>query len=377
MLCLGDLVGYGADPGPCIDTVGERAVAMVGGNHEHGAAGLMSLAWFNPVARAAALWTRAQLAPAALSWLGALPLTTVVGDATLVHASPSHPEEWDYLMSAEDGFGVFGAFETRLCFVGHSHRPGGVVAGLERAGARGSLRRVAGGGRAGGRAPLPRQRRAAWGSRAIATRAPPTRCGTWTRAGWRSAASPTITATPRAASSPRGCRASSPIASPVAPDRLGALAPAATRVPLLIAGGILGALAFPATDWWPLAWVWLLPALLSALVAAAAGGVPRRVAPGHRVLRAPAALARSHLPPLQRDPVAADVAAHPASRRLLRPVRGRDRRLGGLGAARGSAPARRWPRWRRSGSRASGFAAGSWTGFRGASRATRSTACYP
>ncbi len=124
MLCLGDLVGYGADPGPCIDAVGERAVAMVGGNHEHGAAGLMSLAWFNPVARAAALWTRAQLAPAALSWLGALPLTTVVGDATLVHASPSHPEEWDYLMSAEDGFGVFGAFETRLCFVGHSHRPG-------------------------------------------------------------------------------------------------------------------------------------------------------------------------------------------------------------------------------------------------------------
>ena len=124
MLCLGDLVGYGADPGPCIDAVGERAVAMVGGNHEHGAAGLMSLDWFNPVARAAALWTRTQLAPAALSWLGALPLTTVVGDATLVHASPSHPEEWDYLMSAEDGFGVFGAFETRLCFVGHSHRPG-------------------------------------------------------------------------------------------------------------------------------------------------------------------------------------------------------------------------------------------------------------
>ncbi len=51
----------------------------------------------------------------------------------------------------------------------------------------------------------------------------------------------------------------------MASDRLVALAPAATRVPLLLAGGILGALAYPVTDWWPLAWVWLLPALLSAL----------------------------------------------------------------------------------------------------------------
>jgi diadenosine tetraphosphatase ApaH/serine/threonine PP2A family protein phosphatase len=124
VLCLGDLIGYGADPGACVDAVGERAVALVGGNHEHGAAGLMSLEWFNPVARAAALWTRGQLPSAALAWLGDLPLTAVVGDATLAHASPSHPEEWDYLLSAEDGFGVFGAFETRLCFVGHSHRPG-------------------------------------------------------------------------------------------------------------------------------------------------------------------------------------------------------------------------------------------------------------
>jgi diadenosine tetraphosphatase ApaH/serine/threonine PP2A family protein phosphatase len=124
VLCLGDLVGYGADPAACLDAVGERAVAIVGGNHEHGAAGRMNLAWFNPVAREAALWTREQLAPDALEWLGLLPLTATVGDATLVHASPSRPEEWDYLLSAEDGFAVFPAFETRLCFVGHSHRPG-------------------------------------------------------------------------------------------------------------------------------------------------------------------------------------------------------------------------------------------------------------
>ena len=123
MLCLGDLVGYGAEPGACVDTIAERAVAMVGGNHEHGAAGLMSLDWFNAAARAAALWTRQQLSPATLAWLGSRPLSARVDDATLVHASPQRPEEWDYLLSAEDGFEAFGAFDTRVCFVGHSHRP--------------------------------------------------------------------------------------------------------------------------------------------------------------------------------------------------------------------------------------------------------------
>ena len=43
---------------------------------------------------------------------------------SLVHASPVRPAEWDYLMSAEDGFEAFAGFTTRFCFVGHSHRPG-------------------------------------------------------------------------------------------------------------------------------------------------------------------------------------------------------------------------------------------------------------
>jgi diadenosine tetraphosphatase ApaH/serine/threonine PP2A family protein phosphatase len=124
VLCLGDLVGYGADPAACLDTLSQRAVALVGGNHEHGAAGLLDLAWFNPVAREAALWTREHLPPEALAWLGARPLTATVEDATLVHASPRHPEDWDYLLTAEEGFEVFPDFDTRLCFVGHSHRPG-------------------------------------------------------------------------------------------------------------------------------------------------------------------------------------------------------------------------------------------------------------
>ena len=124
ILCLGDLVGYGADPVACVERVGERASAMVAGNHEHAALGLLDLRWFNPYARAAAQWTAGQLGGGHRDYLGRLGLLDTIEDATLVHASPHHPEEWDYLISAEDGLSVFGDFSTRLCFVGHSHLPG-------------------------------------------------------------------------------------------------------------------------------------------------------------------------------------------------------------------------------------------------------------
>ena len=124
LLCLGDVVGYGADPEACVERLATRGHVLVAGNHEHGVAGLLDLDWFNPWARAAVEWTRARLDDAHRAWLGALPLTAEVGDATLAHASPDRPDEWEYLMSAEDGFAVFGAFATRLCFVGHSHLPG-------------------------------------------------------------------------------------------------------------------------------------------------------------------------------------------------------------------------------------------------------------
>jgi diadenosine tetraphosphatase ApaH/serine/threonine PP2A family protein phosphatase len=124
VLCLGDVVGYGADPEACVELLATRGQVLVAGNHEHGVAGLLDLDWFNPWARTAAEWTRERLDDAHRAWLGALPLTAEVGDATLVHASPDRPDEWEYLMSAEDGFAVFGAFATRLCFVGHSHLPG-------------------------------------------------------------------------------------------------------------------------------------------------------------------------------------------------------------------------------------------------------------
>jgi diadenosine tetraphosphatase ApaH/serine/threonine PP2A family protein phosphatase len=129
VLCLGDVVGYGADPEPCIELVAERCHSLVAGNHEYAVADRLDLDWFNPYARAALEWTADRLGDEARAWLAALPLRREFGDATLVHASPAAPDEWDYLVSAEEGYAVFGAFATRLCFVGHSHVPGLWVAG--------------------------------------------------------------------------------------------------------------------------------------------------------------------------------------------------------------------------------------------------------
>lgn len=124
ILCLGDVVGYGASPSACVEVLAARAERIVAGNHEHAVADLLDIRWFNAYARAAAEWTRARLDADVRDWLGALPLRVEVEDATLVHASPARPEEWDYLIGAEEGWHAFAAFETRLCFVGHSHLPG-------------------------------------------------------------------------------------------------------------------------------------------------------------------------------------------------------------------------------------------------------------
>jgi diadenosine tetraphosphatase ApaH/serine/threonine PP2A family protein phosphatase len=124
VLCLGDTVGYGADPLACVELVAEKAEAIVGGNHEHAVTGRMALEWFNGYARAAAEWTRERLDDDHRAYLADLPLVREVAGATLVHASPAQPEEWDYLVSAEDGYSAFGHFATRWCFVGHSHLPG-------------------------------------------------------------------------------------------------------------------------------------------------------------------------------------------------------------------------------------------------------------
>jgi diadenosine tetraphosphatase ApaH/serine/threonine PP2A family protein phosphatase len=123
VVCLGDLVGYGADPGPVVDALQARDPLVVVGNHDCASVGLADLEWFNSHARRAAEWTAGQLAPDQARYLAGLPLLLEHEEATFVHASPRSPSEWPYLVSADDGAEAFSAVRTRLAFVGHSHVP--------------------------------------------------------------------------------------------------------------------------------------------------------------------------------------------------------------------------------------------------------------
>jgi diadenosine tetraphosphatase ApaH/serine/threonine PP2A family protein phosphatase len=127
VICLGDVVGYGADPNACVERVHEKAAVTVVGNHdaailnEHGADN------FNHVARAAILWTREQLTPENTEFLRRLPVEHVEGGARFVHSSPDSPLDWNYVLTESDARAAFDPFEEAICFIGHSHVPARVL----------------------------------------------------------------------------------------------------------------------------------------------------------------------------------------------------------------------------------------------------------
>lgn len=121
---LGDIVGYGPSPAACVEIVRRRATVSLIGNHDAAVAGLTSLEFFNEFARSAVDWTTAHLDDGQIDYLGSLPYTQRTAGLLLVHASPIEPERWHYIHGLVDIEEHFAAFEERLCFVGHSHRPG-------------------------------------------------------------------------------------------------------------------------------------------------------------------------------------------------------------------------------------------------------------
>jgi diadenosine tetraphosphatase ApaH/serine/threonine PP2A family protein phosphatase len=123
VLCVGDVVGYAAEPAECIAIVRELDPVLIAGNHDWAAGGRLSLDFFNPAAAAAILWTRRALSPEDLAWLASLPVSHVLDDLTLVHSTVHDPEVFDYLQTPYDAYLSFQALTTRAAFVGHSHVP--------------------------------------------------------------------------------------------------------------------------------------------------------------------------------------------------------------------------------------------------------------
>ena len=126
-ICLGDVVGYNANPKECLDIV--RALpnlTIVKGNHdEYASNGDNEMEGFNPHAKAAVLWTRAQLTDDDLRWLSELPMRLTIKGAnmTIVHATLDGPDAWGYIFDVHNAADNFSYQFTQLCFCGHSHVP--------------------------------------------------------------------------------------------------------------------------------------------------------------------------------------------------------------------------------------------------------------
>ena len=119
---LGDLVGYGSDPGASIDRLRNLPHLAIAGNHDHAVTGKLNPDLFNGAARAAALWTTQHLSDDDMAYLAALPEVRQTGQFTHVHGSLRDPV-MEYLISEPAAMATFALMETPFCLVGHSHYP--------------------------------------------------------------------------------------------------------------------------------------------------------------------------------------------------------------------------------------------------------------
>lgn len=119
---LGDLVGYGPDPGACIELLRKHEHKAVAGNHDLASIGKLSLEAFNSYAAAANRWTATQLTHEQAEYLSIQPLKLEVDEFTLVHGSPRDPI-WEYVVSVQAAAASFMHFDTYWCLLGHSHIP--------------------------------------------------------------------------------------------------------------------------------------------------------------------------------------------------------------------------------------------------------------
>ena len=124
IFCLGDIVGYGANPGECLSEIMKIVHVSLIGNHDHAAIGLTSIQYFNPYAKEAVIWTSEHLDDREKAYLSGLPFYRRFPEKSfLVHASPIHPDQWNYVITSDDAKKNFPGFQEPLCFIGHTHAP--------------------------------------------------------------------------------------------------------------------------------------------------------------------------------------------------------------------------------------------------------------
>jgi len=118
--CLGDVVGYGADPDACADLVRERCATCLVGNHDLAVLGALDVASFSEAAAEAVAWTRENAAERTLGMLRELEPAGRREGIALYHASPND-HVWEYVLSVEQAGDGLDAQAERVGLIGHSH----------------------------------------------------------------------------------------------------------------------------------------------------------------------------------------------------------------------------------------------------------------
>ncbi len=123
IVCLGDVVGYGANPKECLMIVRDLNIPCVKGNHDEYCSTNEPTEGFNPHAADAIQWTRKRLNEDEKKWLRDLKYIRLVANFTLVHATLDAPQRWGYVFDKLMAAASFTYQNTNVCFFGHTHVP--------------------------------------------------------------------------------------------------------------------------------------------------------------------------------------------------------------------------------------------------------------
>lgn len=122
-ICLGDIVGYGANPNECCEIVRQLASLVVVGNHDAAVCGRMEYSYYYDAAREALDWCRDQLRPEFHGWLQELSYVEHLENLCLSHGNPLFPEEFEYIFTLEQAAELMPRLDelNDVNFIGHSH----------------------------------------------------------------------------------------------------------------------------------------------------------------------------------------------------------------------------------------------------------------
>lgn len=121
--CVGDVVGYNANPVECLQLIRDLGCTVVRGNHDHYCSHDENLNGFHPLAADAVDWTRKQLTEEMRNYLRNLRLVALVDTFTIVHATLDMPEMWGYVFDKLEAEANFNYQTSSVCFFGHTHVP--------------------------------------------------------------------------------------------------------------------------------------------------------------------------------------------------------------------------------------------------------------